>query len=112
MDENEVLDLKGDSTTLSTGRKRRPWEKPRKLFIWWYWYMYYDGSKYKDIYIYIYIYEVFDDKILISHKLWICCKNYLFERFVPTPQCLWIPLIELSYRSLFHLTDTLEGLLE
>ena len=36
---------KGDNTTLSTGCKRWPWEKSRKLFIWWYWY----------IYIYIYI---------------------------------------------------------
>ena len=85
MDENEVLILKGDSTTLSTGCKSWPREKSRKLIIWWYWYMYYDGSQYKDIFFYTY--EVFDDKILMSCKLWICCKNYLFERFVPTPQC-------------------------
>ena len=79
MDEKKVLVLKGDNTTLSTGRKCWPREKPRKLFIWWYWYMYYDNSQYKYIYIYIYIYtyEVFDDKILMSYKLWICCKNYL-----------------------------------
>ena len=90
MDEKEVLVLKGDSTTVSTGHKRWPREKSGKLFIWWYWYMYYDGSQYEDIiyiYIYIYIHEVFNDKILMSYKLWICCKNYLFERFVPTPQC-------------------------
>ena len=84
MDENEVLVLKGDNITLSTGCKRWPREKPRELFIWWYWYVYYDGSQYKDIFV---LYEIFDDKILMSYKLWICCKNYLFERFVPTPQC-------------------------
>ena len=70
MEENKVLVLKGDSTTLSTGRKRWPREKFRKLFMWWYWYMYYDGSQYKDI-IYIYIYEVFDDKYwwVISYEI-------------------------------------------
>ena len=41
---------KGDSTTLSMGRKCWPREKSRKLFIWWYIYIYYDGSQYKDIF--------------------------------------------------------------
>ena len=56
MDENEVLVLKGDNITLSTGCNRWPREKSRKLFIWWYWYIYiyiyiyYDGSQYKDIF--------------------------------------------------------------
>ena len=88
MDENEVLVLKGDNTTLSMGRKHWPREKSRKLFIWWYWYIYiyiyYDDSQYKDIY---FLYEIFNDKILMSYKLWICCKNYLFERVIRTPQC-------------------------
>ena len=38
------------------------------------------------IYIYFFLCEIFDDKILMSYKLWICCKNDLFERFVPTLQ--------------------------
>ena len=89
MNEKKVLVLKGDNTTLSMGRKRWPREKFRKLFIRWYWYIYiyicYDGSQYKDMFFYFFLYEIFDDNILMSYKLWICCKNYLFERFVPTP---------------------------
>ena len=49
--------------------------------MWWYWY---------NIYIYIYImmahnikiyffsYKIFDDKISVRYKLWICCKNFFF----------------------------------
>ena len=59
--------------------------------------------------IYIYIMMAHNIKIYIffiwniwwqnTDKLQVmsCCKNYLFEKFVPIPQCLWIPLIELSY---------------
>ena len=39
-----------------------------------------------NIKIYIYILcEIFDDKILISYKLWICWKNYLFKTLFPYP---------------------------
>ena len=39
-----------------------------------------------NIKIYIYfLCEIFDDKILMSYKLWICWKNYLFETLFPYP---------------------------
>ena len=34
-----------------------------------------------NIKILFFLSEIFDDKILMSYKLWICWKNYLFERF-------------------------------
>ena len=46
-------------------------------------YIYYDGSQYKDIFLY----EIFDEKNIDKLQVMNCCKNYLFERFVPTPQC-------------------------
>ena len=72
MDENKVLVLKGDSTTLSTGHKRWPQEKSRKLFILWYWYMYYDGSQYKDI-IYIYM------KYLMIKYWWVTSYEFVIR---------------------------------
>ena len=82
MDEKEVLVLKMDNTTLSMERKRWPREKPRKLFIWWYWYLYYDDSQYKDILFFIWnIWWQNIDKLQVMN----CCKNYLYERFVPIP---------------------------
>ena len=59
---------KGNNTILSMRRKRWPREKLRNLFIWCY-------------LIYIYICEIFNDKILMSYKLWIYCKNYFHNIF-------------------------------
>ena len=56
MDENEVLVLKGDNTTLSTGRKHWPREKSKKFYMMVLIYIHYDGSQYKDIFLY----EIFD----------------------------------------------------
>ena len=35
--------------------------------------------------ILFFLFEIFDDKILMSYKLWICWKNCLFERLFPHP---------------------------
>ena len=108
MEEKEVLVLKGDYTTLSTGRKCWPREKPRKLFIWWYWYMYYDGSQYKDIF---FLYEVCDDKYwwVISYE--IVVRIIYLKGLFPHPNVSEFHL--LNYLTpLFPLTDTLEGLFE
>ena len=45
-------------------------------------YIYYDGSQYKDIFI---LYEIFDDKILISYKLWIVIRIIYLKGLFPHP---------------------------
>ena len=71
---------KGDNTNLSTGCKRWPREKFRKLFIRWYWYIYiyiyYDGSQYKDIYIFLYIYILYMKYLMIKYW-WVTCYEFV-----------------------------------
>ena len=117
MDEKKVLVLKRDNTTLSTGCKCWPWEKPRNCL--------YDDIDicimithnikiYIYIYIYIYTYEVFDDKILMSYKLWIVVRIIYMKGLFPHPSISEFHL--LSYLTppppLFPFIDTLEGFLE
>ena len=71
--------------------------------------MYYDGSQYKDIFV---LYEIFDDKILMSYKLWICCKNYLFESFCSHTLMLVNSTYWVISPSFIPFTDILEQLLE
>ena len=110
MDENEVLVLKGDSTTLSTGRKRWPQEKSRKLFILWYWYMYYDGSQCKDI-INIYIYM----KYLMIKYWWVTSYEFVvriicLKGLFPHPNVSEFHLLSISPPSpLFPLRPRLGG---
>ena len=102
---------KGDSTTLSTGHKRWPREKPRKLFIWWYGYICYDGTQYKDFFYmkylmikywwvtsYEFVVRIIYLKGLFPHPN--VSKFHLLSYFTPSPSFL------------FHLRDTLERLLE
>ena len=78
MDEKEVLILKGDSTTLLTGRKRWLREKPGKLFKWWY------------IYIYIYIY------IMMAHNI----KIFFYMKYLMI-KYWWVTSYEFVVRIIY-----------
>ena len=99
---------KGDNTTLSTGCKRWPREKSRKLFIWWCWYIMMAHN------IMIFLYEIFVVKIQIVLQV-----NYNFvvwnihlKGLFPHPNLSEFNLLSYLTSFLFVLTYTLDGSLE
>ena len=73
--------------------------------------MYYDGSQYKDIYIYMKYLMINIDELQLMKLLW---KLFIWKvcsyTLMLVNSTYWV--ISTPLPPLFHITDTLEGLLE
>ena len=105
MDGKEVLVLKGNNTTLSTGCKRWPREKPRKLFIWWYilwwlkilfFYVKYLMTKYWWVTSYEFVERIIYLKSLFPHSN--VSDFHLLCYLTPPPPSPFFPL-QIHYRN-------------